>query len=147
MVLKKTFCNFFFNRKKWEALTWKRPKEIYKGKTYFVIKDGVDPSDINQGDLGDCYFLSCISCLAAYPKRIKRIFNNTEVQQSGCYCIALCIQGCWEEIIIDDSFPCKRNTPYFTSSKENEIWVMLLEKAWAKVNFFTKFRQMEDITI
>ena len=49
--------------------------------------------------------------------------------------IANCINGIWENIIVDDYFPCIQgdNTPIFSSSKEGEIWTLLLEKAYAKI--------------
>jgi len=41
----------------------------------------------------------------------------------------------WEEVVIDDNFPCTwGNRPAFNHSKKNELWVMILEKAWAKVH-------------
>jgi len=33
---------------------------------------------------------------------------------------------------IDDSFPCEKDTPAFSRANGNELWVMLLEKAYAK---------------
>lgn len=54
----------------------------------------------------------------------------------GIFCVAFCINGMWEEILVDDFFPVNQWTdqPAFNHSKEREIWVMLLEKAWAKVH-------------
>jgi calpain-15 len=49
------------------------------------------------------------------------------------YCVRLCIDGCWKAITVDDLFPVRNNKPVFSQSSSNEIWVMLLEKAWAKV--------------
>lgn len=42
----------------------------------------------------------------------------------------------WEEVIIDDFFPVLPNScrPAFNHSRKNELWVMILEKAWAKVH-------------
>lgn len=51
----------------------------------------------------------------------------------GLYVIALCIDGIWSEIIIDDLIPCVNKKPFFNSSGENELWVILLEKAYAKI--------------
>lgn len=37
---------------------------------------------------------------------------------------------------MDDYVPCKKysKTPAFNRSKDNELWVILLEKAWAKIH-------------
>ena len=36
-----------------------------------VFEGDVTPSDIKQGELGDCYFLSSLSVIAEKPDRIK----------------------------------------------------------------------------
>ena len=48
----------------------------------------------------------------------------------------LCIQGVFQNIIVDDYIPYNkpRGVPAFSKAKGPELWVMLLEKAWAKVN-------------
>jgi len=56
-----------------KKLTWIRPEKIFK-KGFKVFQGHVDPSDISQGMLGDCYFLSAISAIAEIENRIKRIF-------------------------------------------------------------------------
>ena len=52
--------------------------------------------------------------------------------------MALCINGVWEDVVLDDQFPCVRTggkyEPAFNHTKSNELWVMLIEKAWAKVH-------------
>ena len=46
-----------------------------------------------------------------------------------------CICGTWKEIVVDDYFPTdKVGEPAFAKATGNELWVMLLEKAWAKIN-------------
>lgn len=43
----------------------------------------------------------------------------------------------WRYVIIDDRLPCKKssNRPYFaTCNKLNELWVPLIEKAYAKLH-------------
>lgn len=69
-------------------------------------------------------------------QRIKSIFLNNEVSCKGVYAVKLMIQGEYNIITVDDFIPCKPldMTPAFSYTKNNEIWIMILEKAWAKIN-------------
>ena len=43
--------------------------------------------------------------------------------------------GVWQELTIDDYMPCSlEGPPLFTRSHGNELWVLLLEKAYAKIH-------------
>jgi len=47
----------------------------------------------------------------------------------------ICKNGEWVFVTIDDLFPCyPLATPIFSSSHGNELWVLLLEKAYAKLH-------------
>lgn len=47
----------------------------------------------------------------------------------------LCKNGEWQEVIVDDYFPCYPNGgPIFSKCGLNEMWVLLLEKAYAKLH-------------
>lgn len=37
-------------------------------------------------------------------------------------------------VIIDDYFPTKNQAAVFTSAHGNELWVLILEKVWAKLH-------------
>jgi len=115
-------------------VTWLKPNTFFKGN-YEVFID-ICPSRIVQGWLGDCYFLSAVSALAERPERIKAIFVTREVNEAGCYAVQVYVSGCLQTVLLDDVIPCKRgsNVPAFTRTLGNELWVLLLEKAWAKVN-------------
>jgi calpain-15 len=66
---------------------------------------------------------------------VKRLFDIEESNHYGVYAIWLNINGTWREYVIDDYFPVSRpGRPCFAKPTEgqNEIWVMLLEKAYAK---------------
>ncbi|MBN3286601.1 CAN5 protein, partial [Polyodon spathula] len=41
---------------------WKRPKEISDNPLLFV--EGISSQDLNQGSLGNCWFVAACSCLA-----------------------------------------------------------------------------------
>jgi calpain-15 len=112
---------------------WKRPNEVFRSQNYFLY-DKLDISDINQGQLGNCYFLSALSALAEFPDRYKKIFVNNQKSDNGCYAIKLQLQGIPKIVTIDDHFPAIKGNWFAASSGMKEIWVNVMEKAWAKVN-------------
>lgn len=57
-----------------EKVVWKRLGDIIKKPIF--IGDSIAPSDILQGRIGDCYFLSAIAGLAENEGRISKIFPN-----------------------------------------------------------------------
>ncbi|EAR84269.2 calpain family cysteine protease (macronuclear) [Tetrahymena thermophila SB210] len=123
-------------RTSWKGLKWLRPRDI-KGYTNFALfQDAIEPNDIKQGYLGDCYFLSSIASLAEWPDRIRNLFSLDKPNPYGCHCVKICDKGEWREVIVDQFFPCvsAARGPSFTKGNGAEIWVMLLEKAWAKIN-------------
>lgn len=75
-----------------------------------------------------------MSIMTERPALLERVFARKHFSPSGIYEVRLCINGKWQSIIVDDYFPCYPNGgPIFTSCTTNEIWVLLLEKAFAKV--------------
>ena len=119
-----------------EEIIWLRPNEIFDNQPYSIFEHEIKLSDINQGKIGNCYFLSAISSLLKYPQMIYQLFKTLTIPKNNCYQILMKINSEWKIIIIDDFFPCnkKNNFPIFCKPFKNEIWIMLLEKAWAKIN-------------
>ena len=117
------------------GLTWHRPSEIFRTYNYYLYKS-IEAGDIKQGALGNCYFLSSIAAIAEFKERIEKIFVETETSKNGEYGIRLFVQGVPTIIIVDDFLPCKGKRLFFTHTQgsDNEIWVPLIEKAWAKLN-------------
>jgi len=123
----------FNRRNQMQAFEFKRSSE-YFGEDALVY-DNVASGDIIQGQLGDCYFLAAISAIAEHPDRLKRLFLTKTNEGNGLFAVALCLNGVWEEVILDDCAPCTSSGSLaFNTSKSNELWVVLLEKAWAKVH-------------
>ena len=99
-----------------------------------VIREGISPSDIYQGQLGDCYFLSALASVAEDGKRLERNLLQKSTSSKGAYCLALNITGCWVPVVIDDIFPVRPDGRLpFCYTKHKEIWAMLFEKAYAKI--------------
>lgn len=84
--------------------------------------------------LGNSYFLSALSALAETPERIERIFLEGSYSNSkNVSGTTLFINGIPRTLIVDDSLPCTSSGKLaFGRAEENELWVPLLEKSWAK---------------
>ena len=83
--------------------------------------------------------MCALSSLAETPHLVERLFITKSYNQDGLYRVRLCKNGEWVEVTVDDYFPCSQDGgPVFSRSNGNELWVLLLEKAYAKLhgNYF-----------
>jgi len=125
------------NKLKKLSIKWLRPKEIFKNEKYFLFNDktNINISSIKQGNIADCYFISSIIGLTRVPNLIYNLFKIKEINSKGYYEIILFIDGKFQIVIIDDFLPIINDNEFcFSPSLNKEIWLCLLEKAWAKVN-------------
>lgn len=100
-----------------------------------LFEDDIDPNDIKQGQLGDCWFLSALSSLAERKGLVKRLFITQEYNEEGIYKIKMFKNGEIVIVTIDDYIPCRFNGgPLFSRGAGNELWVLLIEKAYAKLH-------------
>jgi len=76
------------------------------------------------------YLISAITALSEYPNGINNFFVSKESSQLGVYSIKFTMNGEPVTIIIDDYIPTSDDIPIFSRGK---AWVMLVEKAWAKM--------------
>ena len=119
----------------WEYYDWCRVNELIEN--YNIFEDGADLDDIIQGDIADCYFLSALGSLCSYPEFFNKLMFSDQASENNFYGIYLYLNGKWKLVLLDDYFPYKVGTikeMCFSRSIQNEIWVSLVEKAWAKVN-------------
>jgi len=133
---------------------WQR--ESVMNPKFELNKDGFDASDIHQGQLGDCWFLSAIACLATNQKLLERILVRHD-KAKGFFVVQFYRNGIWKEVAIDDYFPVKRlgygvgfggyfgagdgdddasnyRHVFAHSQNRNEVWVQVVEKAYAKLH-------------
>ncbi len=103
-----------------------------------------------MGSCNDCYVFAALAGSAEATndekeesdkgQRIKDNFLTQEVNSSGCYALKFIVDGQRRTIVVDDYFPftyTKGGKEVFAFAKskkgENELWVQLIEKAWAKL--------------
>mmetsp|Transcript_19063 Transcript_19063/g.50114 ORF Transcript_19063/g.50114 Transcript_19063/m.50114 type:complete len:422 (+) Transcript_19063:515-1780(+) len=148
---------------------WKRGNELRmeneKHAHPFLFEGGIEPADIAQGQLGDCWLLSAFACMAEHPGFIQNMFLQREYNPRGKYQVRNGFSAAnpgprhsptippsapilatsqvrlfdklkehFVVVNIDDRIPCSAQTgkPCFTSPHGDELWVLLLEKAFAK---------------
>ncbi|GFP92459.1 calpain-type cysteine protease dek1 [Phtheirospermum japonicum] len=98
---------------------WMRPDEIVQEKQLSsspcLFSGTANPSDVS---------------------RISEVIITPDYNEEGIYTVRFCIQGEWVPVVVDDWIPCESpGKPAFaTSKKGNELWVSILEKAYAKLH-------------
>lgn len=129
-----------------DKITWRRPQSIVPEETRARIKlfrHGVRPGDIGQGQLGDCWLMSSIAVVASSTTMIKDMFRHPvskskqrKEQAAGAYRVYLNREGWWQSVIVDSYLPTYNGFVCFgrNATDPYELWVSLLEKAYAKVH-------------
>jgi hypothetical protein len=124
----------------------KRPELLVDGPKakYGSVKNaglfganGPRPEDVDQGRLGDCFFMSVVGSLVANsPEAIRDMIKDN---RDGTYSVRFYDNGKPVTIVIDGALPLndKGKLVYARGAdsdgdKKLEIWVPLLEKAYAK---------------
>jgi hypothetical protein len=116
-----------------------------------LFDGGTDPDDVHVGKLNDAWLLSAISILAAsggvddgkVDALIDRLFITKQTSLTGAYALRLFKNAQWETVIVDDYFPvlaggdaakssASAGAAFAHSRDFEELWVPLLEKAFAK---------------
>lgn len=120
-------------------ITWKRASDVY-GNASLYGSNGVNPDDIAQGALGNCWFLAAAATLAQVPSRVDKLFLNTvnELSPNGIYGVNFYTLGVPHTVIVDDWLPLRENwdgsnsTMFAGIGPDSALWVPILEKAFAK---------------
>ncbi|CAL1529011.1 unnamed protein product [Lymnaea stagnalis] len=124
-----------------DRIVWKRPSAMVRQPEFVV--DGAKRHDLDQGALGNCWFISAAAALATHhPDRFKKVvplgqtFNSP--QYTGMFVFNFCSKGIWKQVYIDDFIPTDASEmePKYCRNTErsNEFWPCLLEKAYAKLH-------------
>jgi calpain len=116
-------------------VVWKRPFEISEHAEF--ITNGATRNDIDQGKLGDCWFLAAVANLTLNQKLFSIVVPTDQSfsqNYAGIFHFRFWQYGRWIDIVIDDRLPTINNKlVYLRSTDPNEFWPSLLEKAYAKL--------------
>jgi len=117
-----------------------RDKDFQKGLHYKwvggePIPDTVSPEDLNQGDLGDCWFLASLGAEVRADPRFaaKHILDNG----NGTYTVTLYRDGKAVPVTVDANLPVNQDDYTVFShnpSGSSANWVQIYEKAFAQLN-------------
>ena len=122
---------------KTEGNLWVRARALGDPKEA-VLFHQVKPQSVIQGNLGNSWLLGVISALSMFPNKVKSLFNTKQITEDGKYTVTLFDpkKKEWVPVVIDEFLPCTTKWGYpwpeFSAPSGEEIWVMLLEKAFAK---------------
>ena len=117
---------------------WVRAEDLqqFKNKRPQLFEGEIEPSDLCQGAVGDCWLVAAFACASEFPDMIRHMFLTKEYNPRGLYKIRIYDPQTkqWVIVIVDDRIPCKKGTkqPRFMKPNGNELWAILLEKAYAK---------------
>lgn len=112
--------------------------KLAQGQLY---QNGIAPLDIDQGAVGDCYFMSTLATAAQRsPSSIQNMITDNG---DGTYTVRFFKSTGADYVTVDRYLPVSA-TDYFVyannssmlkyDSANNELWVALVEKAYAQIN-------------
>ncbi|XP_068571861.1 calpain-5-like [Cebidichthys violaceus] len=136
-----TNSSLYFKKPPPGYVEWKRPGEISSEPHLFV--KGISSHDLNQGVVGNCWFVAACSCLALKPNLWKKVIPDHATQEwdqkhpenyAGIFHFQFWVFGEWMDVVVDDQLPTVNGELIYCHSKDNnEFWSALLEKAYAKL--------------
>ena len=133
------------DNRKLPPTAWMRPRHYLPEKLHSHVRmfRKIDPEDIDQGALGDCWFLCAVAALAEFPERVEKLFNHpvsADAQRReiamGAMRVTLNKHGWWTNYITDSYLPTVGGKPCFAKNVEDpaEQWASILEKVYAKAH-------------
>ncbi|CAJ16294.1 calpain, putative; cysteine peptidase, Clan CA, family C2, putative [Trypanosoma brucei brucei TREU927] len=108
-----------------------------------LFRSAISTVNIEQGDLGDYWIMCAIASLEDDTERLRGMFRHpvscektAKERAVGAYRVTLNKSGWWHSVIVDDYLPVVGNRPKFAQSLSDpcEVWVSILQKAYAKVH-------------
>ena len=112
--------------------------KTYRAVSGSLFQNGISPEDINQGSVGDCYYVATLASIAQEkPSYIQNMFIDNG---DNTYTVRFFNNGVANYVTVDNYLPTDANGylvyanpgSYYNNSN-NELWVALAEKAYAQL--------------
>jgi hypothetical protein len=113
-------------------------KDVFENPKFCV--DRFDRADLDQGYLGNCWFVAGCAGIMQSPACFARVVPTDQgynADYAGIFHFRFWQNGEWYDVVVDDYLPFYNDGSgrlVFCSNKQqqNELWGPLLEKAYAK---------------
>jgi hypothetical protein len=119
-------------------IDWLRPHELVDEPSFGF--ENIQPDEVEQGSLGDCWFIAALSAIARFPQLYSRVISMDTVlwgrDYVGVVCVRFWLYGEWVEVYVDDRLPTNRANKSLIFGRcrtKRTFWVPLIEKAYAKL--------------
>ena len=102
----------------------------------FYANGTISFSQVNQGGLGDCYFMAASAAIGEWPSLVKSVFLTQNKNKAGVFALRVFIRGKPYVITVDDNIMFNKNgSPAFAQLSDDgaSAWGLIIEKVWAKV--------------
>ena len=101
-----------------KSLDWVRASELLsdadraKGLKPRLYEGGIEPADLCQGAVGDCWLVAALACAAEHPASIRNAFHTPEANSRGMYKVRLfdSVAKQWTQVVVDDRIPCRKGS-------------------------------------
>lgn len=128
------------------TIIWKRVDDIYPAPLF--KKELIHHEYIQQGEIGDCYFITALMRIAKQPHLVEPLFEKEQpdailgkVPESinikcGAVVVYFRAFGRRTPVLIDTLIPTRYGEPIFNRliNDNKSPWSLLVEKAYAKLN-------------
>jgi len=114
---------------------------IYREAQGSLFQNGISASDIDQGALGNCYFLAALGAFANdHPSVISNMFIDNG---DNTFTVRFIKGGKADYVTVDRFLPVNADNQFIYANNSsgltfdnpnNELWVALAEKAYAQLN-------------
>lgn len=90
--------------------------------------ESIRPDHIEQGEIGDCYFLAAVASLANTPAGKKQIQNMIKDHSNGSYTVTFPGKS-----PVTIQAPTEMELSLYSNAGQDGLWLSVLEKAYAEV--------------